>query len=136
MIDAAAEPDFVVSAWETAVIVTVAGLGGFVGALYRPAESIVPTVVGSPPVMPLTCQVTAVFVVPVTVAVNCTEPPTDTLTGLGVTLTVIPGGGGGPELPPPLQESKPRESRSSANVSAAQGLFRHPNPRRLRDIKG
>ncbi len=125
------------SARETAVIVTVAGLGGVVGAVYRPVESIVPQGEPAPPQpVPETCQVTAVFVVPVTIAVNCTVLPTGTFTGLGVTLTVIPGGGGGPELPPPLQESKPRESRSSAEVSAAQGLFPRPNPCRLRDIKG
>ena len=39
-----------------------------------------------------TDQVTAVLVVPVTVAVNCTVPPVATEVLLGLTLTVIAGG--------------------------------------------
>jgi hypothetical protein len=58
------------SAADTAVTVTVLGVGKAAGAVYRPAAEIVP-VVEFPPVTPLTCQVTAVFVVFVTVAVNC-----------------------------------------------------------------
>jgi hypothetical protein len=58
------------SAAETAVTVTVLGVGNVAGAVYRPAAEIVP-VVEFPPVTPFTCQVTAVFVVFVTVAVNC-----------------------------------------------------------------
>jgi hypothetical protein len=65
-----ADADFVVSACDTAVTVTVAGLGTAEGAVYSPDVEIVPTV-ESPPVTPLTCQVTAVLEVPVTVAVNC-----------------------------------------------------------------
>lgn len=40
-----------------------------VGAVYKPVELIVPTLL-FPPVTPLTCQVTAVLEAPVTVAVN------------------------------------------------------------------
>ena len=40
------------------------------GAVYNPVASIVPTVV-FPPLTPSTDQVTPVFVVPVTVTVNC-----------------------------------------------------------------
>ena len=65
-----AEADLVESAWAIAVTVTLAGLGTAEGAVYRPEVEMVPCV-ESPPVTPLTCQVTAVFVVPVTVAVNC-----------------------------------------------------------------
>jgi hypothetical protein len=67
---AVADPDFVVSACDTAVTVTVAGLGTTEGAVYSPAVEIVPTV-EFPPATPFTCQVTAVLEVPVTVAVNC-----------------------------------------------------------------
>jgi hypothetical protein len=65
-----AESDFVGSATEIAVTVTVGGTGTLLGAVYRPFVSIVPTVL-FPPVTPFTCQVTAVFVVFTTVAENC-----------------------------------------------------------------
>jgi hypothetical protein len=67
---ALADPDFVVSAWDTAVTVTVAGLGTAEGAVYSPEVEIVPTD-EFPPVTLFACQVTAVLEVPVTVAVNC-----------------------------------------------------------------
>jgi hypothetical protein len=69
-----AEPDLLVSAAATAVTLTVAGEGTIAGAVYIPEVETVPTV-ELPPVTPLTCQVTAVFVVPVTVAVNVLVPP-------------------------------------------------------------
>src|ERR1700734_3370937 len=47
------------------------------GAVYRPDVLIVPTV-GLPPATPSTDQLTAVFVVFCTVAVNCAVPPTAT----------------------------------------------------------
>ena len=53
-----------VSATLVAVTVTVCGLLSVAGAAYRPPLEIVPTA-------GLTDQVTAVFVVPVTTAVNC-----------------------------------------------------------------
>ena len=52
-----AEADFVESASETAVTVTVDGLGTADGALYRPAAVIVP-MVAFPPTVPFTCQTT------------------------------------------------------------------------------
>jgi hypothetical protein len=64
------EPDLVESACETLVTVTGFGLGGVAGALYKPFAEIVPTV-EFPPAMLFTAQLTAVFDVPVTVAVNC-----------------------------------------------------------------
>ncbi len=46
-----------------------------------------------PPVTPLTCQVTAVFEVPVTVAANCCVFCVTMLAVLGAIATVIPGVG-------------------------------------------
>ncbi len=65
-----AEPDWVESATLVAVMVTVFGDGAVGGAVYKPALVIIPTVL-FPPATPLTLQVTWVFDVPVTVAVNC-----------------------------------------------------------------
>src|SRR5216110_584317 len=81
-----AEPDFVGSAWDTAVTVTVAGFGTTAGAVYRPELDIVPTV-ALPPVTPLTCQVTAVLLVFSTVAVNCCVPPAPTVAATGDIVT-------------------------------------------------
>lgn len=60
----------VVSAWLTAVIVTVPVGGIATGGLYIPVALMIPKVL-SPPTVPLTSQFAAVFVTPVTVAVNC-----------------------------------------------------------------
>ena len=57
------------------------------GAVYNPAEVIVPTV-GLPPGIPATSQVTAVLVVFPTVAVNSSVPPARTDGMVGETLTV------------------------------------------------
>src|SRR5579864_2411843 len=68
--------DFVGSACEIAVTETDAGLGTADGARYSPSLFVPNTVVETspfvelPPLTPLTCQVTAVFVDPETVAVN------------------------------------------------------------------
>jgi hypothetical protein len=59
----------VVSACETAKTVTDAGFGSVCGAVYTPVVLMVP-IIASPPGSPFTCQVTAVLVEPVTVAVN------------------------------------------------------------------
>ena len=61
-------------------------------------------VVDAPPVTPLTCQVTAMFDLPVTVAEKVCEAFARTSAELGKTLTETVGGGGGggvPGLPPP-----------------------------------
>jgi hypothetical protein len=63
-----AVPDFVVSATDTAEMVTLEGLGATEGAVYNPEELIVPTV-EFPPCIPPALQVTLVLVVPVTLAV-------------------------------------------------------------------
>ena len=65
-----AVPVFVESACEVAVMVTVPPVGTVPGAVYKPDELIVPMLAAPADVL-LTCHVTAVFVVPVTVAVNC-----------------------------------------------------------------
>ena len=62
--------DWFGSAMLLAVTVTVWFAVTVVGAVYRPVELTTP-VVELPPIMQLTDQFTAVFVVPVTVAVNC-----------------------------------------------------------------
>lgn len=64
-----AEPLLLLSAWETAVIVTAAGEGTVAGAVYIPAALIVPCV-ESPPATPFTCHATAVLDVFETVAVK------------------------------------------------------------------
>ena len=71
-IAAAAVSDFVASAWLTAVICTVADAGRIVGALYTPSGVIVPEV-ALPPGVPFTLQLTAVLLLPVTVAVKEVE---------------------------------------------------------------
>ena len=53
----------------------------------------VPTV-ELPPATPFTDQVTAVLVVPVTVAVNCTLVPAGVVESVGATVTVAFTGGG------------------------------------------
>jgi len=79
-------PERFESAADTAVIVTSAGDGTCAGAVYTPALEIVPTV-ESPPAVPLTCQLTAVFEVLRTDALNDRVAPTATVAVLGLTLT-------------------------------------------------
>jgi hypothetical protein len=103
-----AEPESAAFAAETAVTVTVAGLGIVPGALYNPFVLIVPTV-ALPPVAPFTCQVTAVFVLPVTAAMNCLLALGLTVAEAGVTVTVIGGGGGA--FPPPQEQRNRKTTR-------------------------
>ena len=76
-------------ACETAAMVTVDGEGTVAGALYKPVVSIVPWV-ASPPVTPLTCQMTAVSAVLATEAVNFCVPETGTKVFVGVTVIATP----------------------------------------------
>lgn len=62
-----ADADREESACAVAVTFTVAGFGGAAGAVYKPAEVTVPQANPAQPV-PLTVQVSARFVLPVTVA--------------------------------------------------------------------
>src|SRR5450755_1550986 len=77
-----ADPDFVGSLCDVAVIDTCAGAGTVAGAVYKPALEIVPF--AAPPT---TVQVTAVLKVSSTVAVICCVVPTTIFTPVGVTLT-------------------------------------------------
>ena len=97
--------DFVASAWLTAMICTFAVEAGgadaptdgrSTGAVYNPAEVIVPTA-ASPPGTPLTFHETLVSLVLVTVAANACVFPRITAALAGVTATPIGevGGGGG-----------------------------------------
>jgi hypothetical protein len=83
-----AVPDFVESACEVAMTVTVPPVGTVVGAVYSPDALIVPMLAALAEVL-LTCQVTAVFVVPETVAVNCCVWSVCTFAVAGVTWTEI-----------------------------------------------
>jgi len=103
-----AEPDLLASASDTAVTVTVEGPGTAAGPTYRPEEETMP-IVELPPFTPLICQVTDVFDVPETVAVNCFGCPTGTVADDGDTETAI--GGGGADDPPPPHPASPRTSK-------------------------
>lgn len=113
-----AEPESDAFAVKTAVTVRVAGLGMVLGAVYNPPEVMVPAA-ALPPGVPFTCQVTLVFVVPVTVAMNCVLAPGLTVTVAGVTVTVI-GGGGGVLLPP--QELRNTEAASPTTKKARERM--------------
>jgi len=69
------------------------GFGTVAGAVYSPVWSMVPQDPLTQP-MPEMLQVTAVFFVPVTLAMNCCCAPVDTVGPLGDTVTLINGGGG------------------------------------------
>ena len=81
------EADLLVSATEVAVTVTVGGIGTEAGAVYRPALVMLP----QPELHPDKLHVTAVLVVPVTVAVNCCLVPVMTF-GLVGEIEIATGG--------------------------------------------
>jgi len=71
-----------------------------------------------PPGTPFTLQVTAVFDVPVTAAVNCCVLPNNTLELEEETVTVTDGGGGeGGDEPFPPQPPR-RKARSARRATA------------------
>jgi hypothetical protein len=110
-------PDLVESAWLVAVTCTVAGEGRAAGAVYTPAEVIVPSA-AFPPGTPLTLQVTAASVVFITVATNVTWLPSTTDPFAGVTVTTMSGGGGGGGgTPPAPQPSVHAHSLRSATTT-------------------
>src|SRR5579862_805122 len=106
--------DLLGSACEIAFTFTVGGVGSVAGATYTPNVLMVPTLL-LPPFTLLTCQVTVVFVVLMTVALNTCDDPGASVTALGDTLTEIIGGG---VEPPP----------HPASSNAAQTVATH-NPR-------
>jgi hypothetical protein len=79
-----AEADFEVSACEVAVTVAFVGFATVAGAVYKPEADSAPT--------PLSDQVTAVLVVPETVAVNCCVPPPFKVAEVGEIETLTGGG--------------------------------------------
>jgi hypothetical protein len=85
-----AVPDLLGSACDVAVTTTFDGVGTLAGAVYRPDALIVPQPVPLQPA-PERLHVTAVLVVPVTVAVNCCCAPMVTVAVAGETATVIAG---------------------------------------------
>ena len=83
-------PDLVESATDFPVTVTCAGLGTTAGAVYRPLDEMVPQLTPEQPT-PDTPQLTAVFVVPVTVAANCCVCPTTICAVVGERWTTTGG---------------------------------------------
>jgi hypothetical protein len=86
------DADLLPFACATAVTLTLAGFGTFVGAVYIPVEEIVP-IVGSPPLVPFTCQETLVLAELRTVAVNCCVFPGCSVADVGEITTAISGRG-------------------------------------------
>ena len=86
--------DFVESASLVAVIWTIDGEGKSLGAVYTPAELMVPLDT-LPPGTSFTLHLTFMSVVFVTVAANVCEFPSKTEPLLGVTVTLMDCGGGG-----------------------------------------
>jgi hypothetical protein len=91
------------------MIMTLAGFNRICAAVYRPELEIIPTA-GLPPVIPFTLQVTSVFVVPVTVAVNCCACPRNSEAGAGSIVIVTFTGGGGGVGPDELVLPQPAEN--------------------------
>lgn len=110
------------SAAERAATVIVLGFGRVAGAVYRPDALIVP-VVALPPATPFTDQLTAVCVVPVTVAEKNCVAPARTFAALGATLTVIGGGGVVFDFVTPAQLTKTRISTIASPMSARRICF-------------
>jgi hypothetical protein len=77
----------------TLVAATVCGPPAWLGAVYKPMALIVPAV-AFPPWTPSTDHVTAVLLVPVTVAVNGVVPLTGTEADVCDSVTLIWAGGG------------------------------------------
>ena len=87
--------------------------GTLAGAVYWPAELIVPGV-ALPPAIPFTDQVTAVFDVPIIVAVNCrTGSPGRTLDAAGLTDTL---GCAEEDAPPEPAQPVAREMMTKQSV--------------------
>jgi len=127
-----AEPLAAVSAWLTAVTVTVTveDDGSALGAVYiaasAPLDVIVPTV-ELPPATPFTSHVTLVFALPPTVAPNCCVPPSATVTleGCTVTVTVVePDGGDGVEYPGGVPAFPQFVSANIARHTSTSGIAR------------
>ncbi len=125
-----AEPLADVSAWLTAVTVTVGGDGSPTGAVYvatsAPLDAMVPDV-EFPPATPFTSHVTPAFELPVTVASNCCVPPSAmvALDGCTVTVTVVaPDGGDGVVNPGGVPAFPQFVSANIARHTSTSGMAR------------
>ena len=96
----------VLASGAVAVTLKLTGVVPVAGAVYRPVLSIAPILPA-----PVSDHVT-----PEVFEVNCLVAPSDTLAGLGLTVTA--GGGGGPELPPPPQATSNPSSMSETHKPA------------------
>src|SRR5581483_340855 len=114
--------DLLGSACEIAFTFTVGGGGSVAGATYTPNVLMVPTLL-LPPFTLLTCQVTVVFVVLMTVALNTWDDPGASVTALGDTLTPITGGG---VEPPP----HPTSSNAAQTVATQHPWVNRPSTKR------
>ena len=112
--------DFDVSALLVAVTCTAAGVGRSAGAVYAPAEVMVPTP-AFPPAKPFTLQMTLVSAEFITVAWNVAGLPSSTDPLVGMMVTMMDGGGGGPPVPglPP----QPNDHTALANKTATPHLL-------------
>jgi len=88
-----------------------------------PMVVMVPTSV-LPPLMPSTDQVTAVFDVPVTEAVNCCGLPKGIEMVAGLIVRLIPPGPRGEPAPPPQSADRITSARPTAEARAARSLDR------------
>src|SRR5215471_13465052 len=130
--------NFDTSACATALTDTLGGFGTVSGAVYSPPAVIVPTD-ALPEATPFTCQTTAVFEVPVTSTVNCSENPACNCFAVGEIETTM-SGGGGVELPPPphpgrlatsntiRHRSKPGSVILRSHVVSCFGVLRQLTP--------
>lgn len=66
--------DVLLGSWVLVAVIVTPEVGSTEGAVYKPPDEMVPAV-ELPPDTPLTLQVTAEDVAPVTVALNCCVPP-------------------------------------------------------------
>lgn len=111
-----------------AVTVTLFGLGSEAGAVYTPAEVIVPAV-DEPPGVPFTDQLTVVFELPLTAAENVSEEPARTFAVAGETTTAIAEPGTGfdfcvdDEDPPELHEARSTPA-SAGPITPSGDLWR------------
>jgi hypothetical protein len=114
----------------TAAIVTLGVAGIVAGAVYSPAVEIVP-LAAEPPTTPFTSHVTAVLVVPVTVAVNCVAP-LNRVDDAPFTITVGCGGGVPDELPDEQPASVHRSRHGAMSRSVRDSAFTSMAPPLIR----
>jgi hypothetical protein len=110
-------------------MVTEAGEGKSTGAVYSPAEEIVPRV-EFPPSTLLTAHWTVLSAVFVTVAKNACEFPRSTKLVIGVTVTTIAGagdGGGGVAEPPLPQPCRHTVAPNASSGNEFEALMRGVN---------